>query len=59
MLVDELKVTNQGENQNYLYHNDKPLVAIWGVGFPDRPYDTRKIGINRLIDFLKNDPVYG
>mgnify|MGYP007006690478 CR=1 FL=1 len=59
MLVDKLKVTDQGENQTYLYHNGKPLVAIWGVGFPDRPYDTRKIGINRLIDFMKNDPVYG
>ncbi|MCK5278692.1 MAG: xylosidase, partial [Cyclobacteriaceae bacterium] len=59
MLVDKLKVTNQGENQTYLYHNGKPLVAIWGVGFPDRPYDSRKIGVNRLIDFLKNDPVYG
>ncbi len=59
MLVDELKVTNQGDGQTYLHHNGKPLVAIWGVGFPDRPYDTRKIGINRLIDFLKNDPVYG
>jgi hypothetical protein len=59
MLVDELKVTSQGENQTYLYHNGKPLVAIWGVGFPDRPYNIRKIGINRLIDFLKNDPVYG
>jgi hypothetical protein len=59
MLVDELKVTNMGENQTYLYHNGKPLVAIWGVGFPDRPYDIRKIGVNRLIDFLKNDPVYG
>lgn len=59
MLVDQLKVTNQGENQTYLYHNGKPLVTIWGVGFPDRPYDIRKIGVNRLIDFLKNDPVYG
>ena len=59
MLVDELKVTNQGENQTYLYHNGKPLVTIWGVGFPDRPYDSRKIGVNRLIDFLKNDPEYG
>jgi hypothetical protein len=59
MLVDELKVTNQGENQTYLHHNGKPLVAIWGVGFPDRSYDSRKIGVNRLIDFLKNDPVYG
>ena len=37
----------------------KPLVAIWGLGFPDRPYNTRNIGIERLIDFLKNDPVYG
>ena len=59
MLVDELKVTNQGEDQTYLFHNGKPLVAIWGIGFPDRPYNIRKIGINRLIDFLKNDPVYG
>jgi len=59
MLVDELKVTNQGDDQTYLHHNGKPLVAIWGLGFPDRPYNIRKIGINRLIDFLKNDPVYG
>ena len=59
MLVDELKVTNQGNDQTYIFHNSKPLVTIWGVGFPDRPYDIRKIGLNRLIDFLKNDPVYG
>lgn len=59
MLVDELNVTNQGDDQTYLFHNGKPLVAIWGLGFPDRPYDIRKIGVNRLIDFLKNDPVYG
>ena len=58
-LVDEMKVTNRGEDQNYLYHNGKPLVTLWGIGFPDRPYDIRKIGVNRLIDFLKNDPVYG
>ncbi len=59
MLVDEMKITNQGDNQTYLYHKNKPLVAIWGVGFPDRSYNIRKIGVNRLIDFLKNDPVYG
>nr|WKN35457.1 glycoside hydrolase family 71/99-like protein [Tunicatimonas sp. TK19036] len=59
MLVDELKVTSHQENQNYLFHNGKPLVAIWGLGFPDRPYNIRDIGVNRLIDFLKNDPVYG
>lgn len=55
-LVDNLKVT---QSPNYLHHNGGPLVAIWGLGFPDRPYDIREIGINRLIDFLKNDPVYG
>ncbi|MBQ4279977.1 MAG: xylosidase [Rikenellaceae bacterium] len=23
----------------YLHHNGRPLVALWGVGFADRPYD--------------------
>jgi hypothetical protein len=55
-LVDDMKVTN---SENYLFHNGKPLVTIWGLGFPDRPYNIRNIGINRLIDFLKNDPEYG
>lgn len=58
-LVDELKVTDQGEDQTYIFHNGKPLVTIWGVGFPDRSYNIRNIGIERLIDFFKNDPVYG
>ncbi|GAB6012248.1 glycoside hydrolase family 71/99-like protein [Viscerimonas tarda] len=58
-LVDELKVTNQQGNKTYLYHNGKPVVAIWGVGFPDRPYNIRNIGLERLFDFLKNDPEYG
>ena len=58
-LVDELKITAHGTNQTYLYHRGKPLVTIWGVGFPDRDYSIRHIGIERLIDFLKNDPEYG
>lgn len=58
-LVDNLKITSGGQNQTYLYHRNKPLVAIWGLGFPDRPYNIRDIGIDKLIDFLKNDPVYG
>ncbi|WP_378924003.1 glycoside hydrolase family 71/99-like protein [Pelagicoccus mobilis] len=58
-LVDDMKVTSQGDGQTYLHHNGKPLVAIWGLGFPDRPYDIRKIGFERLLDFLKNDPEYG
>lgn len=58
-LVDSLNVTNQKGTKTYLFHRGKPLVAIWGLGFPDRPYNFRNIGIQRLIDFLKNDPKYG
>jgi hypothetical protein len=58
-LVDELKITSQGTNQTYLFHRGKPLVAIWGLGFPDRPYDIRNIGIEKVIKFLKDDPQYG
>jgi hypothetical protein len=58
-LVDELKILNFGNKQTYLHHNEKPLVAIWGVGFKDRPYDPKKIGLAELINFLKNDPHYG
>ena len=58
-LVDSLHVTNQPGTQTYIFHNGKPLVTIWGIGFPDRPYNIRNIGMARFIDFLKNDPVYG
>ncbi|WP_299498910.1 glycoside hydrolase family 71/99-like protein [Mucilaginibacter sp.] len=58
-LVDELKVTNQDGAKTYLNHNGKPVVAIWGIGFNTRPYNIRNIGIEKVIDFLKNDPVYG
>ena len=58
-LVDSLHVTNQPGAQTYLFHNGKPLVTIWGIGFPDRPYNIRNIGLARFIDFLKNDPLYG
>jgi len=58
-LVDSIRVTNQKGTQTYLFFNGKPLVTIWGLGFPDRPYNIRNIGIERFIEFLKNDPVYG
>jgi hypothetical protein len=58
-LVDQLKVTSRSEGNVYLHEGGKPVVAIWGIGFPDRPYNIRNIGIKKLIDFLKNDPVYG
>ena len=58
-LVDSMRVTNQKGTQTYVFFNGKPLVTIWGIGFPDRPYNTRDIGIERFIDFLQNDPEYG
>lgn len=58
-LVDTIKVTRQPGANTYLHENGKPVVVIWGIGFPDRPYDIRNIGLERLIDFLKNDLVYG
>ena len=57
-LVDELKITG-GENTNYLFHNGKPLVSIWGLGFVDRPYDLQTMGIEKFIKFLKEDKEYG
>ena len=58
-LVDSIRVTRQSGANTYLHEDGRPVVCIWGVGFPDRPYDIRNIGLERLIDFLKNDPVYG
>ncbi len=39
-------------NPSYLFHNEKPLVAIWGVGFNDRrKYGFKEVEI--IIDALK------
>jgi len=57
-LVDYYDITNRGKNQSYLYHNNKPLVAIWGAGFnDDRRYSLDDI--DELVTFFKEDSVYG
>ena len=56
-LVDSFKIASGGKKQTYLYHRNKPLVALWGVGFPDRTNNLKSI--EKIIDFLKNDSVYG
>ncbi|WP_311946756.1 glycoside hydrolase family 71/99-like protein [Mucilaginibacter terrae] len=56
-LVDDLKLTSKGVSQTYLYHNQRPLIAIWGVGFKDRNYTLK--AIDKLLDFLKNNATYG
>lgn len=57
-LVNQYNLLSEKCIDNYLKHNDKPLVAIWGAGFNDN----RKYGlpeVQKIIDFLKNDPEYG
>ena len=58
-LVNDLKVTAQTPN-NYLYHNGKPLVCLWGIGFGDDKHQGLSLlQMDSLITFFKTDPVYG
>ncbi|MDQ4141421.1 MAG: glycoside hydrolase family 71/99-like protein [Bacteroidota bacterium] len=46
------KLFDTKENSTYLWHNKKPLVTIWGVGFNDnRKYTIADV--DRLVDRLK------
>jgi len=57
-LVDDLKLTNQGKNSTYLFHNNKPLIALWGISAGSR--ESGHIPeIFDIMDFFKNDPKYG
>ncbi len=47
----EYDLKGRRDNPSYLYHNEKPLVAVWGVGFDDN----RKYGFKeaeKIIDGL-------
>jgi hypothetical protein len=50
-LVDVLKVT---ESASYLHHAGKPVLALWGLGFQDRPGTPQQA--MQLVDFFKNNP---
>ncbi|NKB71864.1 MAG: T9SS type A sorting domain-containing protein [Candidatus Latescibacteria bacterium] len=60
-LLDDLQLTTGGADQPYLYHNGKPLIVLWGVGFNHRHTAT---GLDiqywaDLVDSLQNAPGYG
>ncbi|MFA9478116.1 glycoside hydrolase family 71/99-like protein [Phycisphaerales bacterium AB-hyl4] len=57
-LVDDLGFLRRDDDRQYLHHDDRPVVAVWGVGFGDR----RRYSVaecDELIEFFKNDPQYG
>lgn len=39
-LMDTYQLLDRSKQKYYLYENGKPLLALWGVGFSDRTYDT-------------------
>jgi len=57
-MVDEIGLT-AGDNSAYMTLKGRPLVAIWGIGFKDRPYNAESCGIEKFLKFLKQDPQYG
>lgn len=57
-LIDHYQFNRKEMYENYLFHRGKPLVAVWGAGFNDgRKYRLKEV--EKIVDFLKNDPVYG
>jgi hypothetical protein len=48
-LVNTLQITN---SSRYLHHNGKPVVAVWGFGFTDRPGTPQQA--QAVIDFFKS-----
>ena len=57
-IINDFEINNPKKYKNYLFHNGKPLVAIWGIGFNDN----RKYGFeeaNKIVDFLKAPSQYG
>jgi hypothetical protein len=49
--VDTLRIT---ESPRYLRHRGRPVLAIWGFGFRDRPATPDQAA--ELIEFFKNNP---
>lgn len=56
-LRNQKKLNLSSRNSSYLRHRGKPLVALWGLGFSDRPFVFEEW--QKLIQFFKYDPVYG
>lgn len=52
-LCEKYKLVSRNNN-HYVYHHGKPLVAVWGIGFNDRcKYGYEQV--KKIIDFLKSE----
>lgn len=52
-LCEKYKLVSRNNN-HYVYHHGKPLVAVWGIGFNDRrKYEYEQV--KKIIDFLKSE----
>jgi len=56
-LLDDIKelsvkynMFDHKKNPSYLWHNGRPLVTVWGVGFPDRPQRDFEEGMKIVRD---------
>lgn len=56
-LCSESSLIDPAKDTAYLRHKGKPLVALWGCGFADRPPMLEDWG--KLIRFFKSDSQYG
>jgi hypothetical protein len=58
LLVDKMRLGRDEKDKAYLFHQGKPVVAVWGIGFNDgRKYTLDEC--EKLVRFLKNDKKYG
>ena len=53
-LVDVVRIL---EDPRYVYENGKPVVFIWGLSYAHNNVELSVA--NTIVDFFKNDPVYG
>jgi hypothetical protein len=60
-LVDTMQVSRDPCDRGYITHNGKPVVAVWGIGWTKNDTDRNYTWAEclDLINFLKDDPVYG
>lgn len=50
-IMDTYKLKDRTQQKYYLYEDGKPLIALWGVGFEEKPFGYQEV--QELVDGLK------